>query len=63
MKEIYMDIYYNMDGNIPVDYDLNSHLYQCYQELRNQEEEENEKNKKIQHSTKVESGADVKKTT
>lgn len=44
MKEIYMELYYSMDGCIPPEYDLDGYLAKKAQEL--QEEEEYEYSKK-----------------
>ena len=43
MKEIYMDLYYNMDGDIPPEYDLDGYMYKMAQELKNQQEYEYKK--------------------
>jgi hypothetical protein len=40
MKEIYMDLYYSMDGFIPPEYDLNGYLAKIANDLKNQEEYE-----------------------
>lgn len=39
MKELYMELYYTMDGCIPPGYDLDAYLYQRSQELKLEEEE------------------------
>lgn len=49
MKEVYMELYYSMDGNIPPEYDLDGYLYRVAQELKNQQEYEY---KKTQNSCK-----------
>ena len=40
MKEIYMELYYTMDGFIPSEYDIDGYLYQRSQELKLEEEYE-----------------------
>jgi hypothetical protein len=40
MKELYMELYYTMDGCIPYEYDVDAHLYQHMQELKLEEEYE-----------------------
>lgn len=49
MKEIYMDLYYNTDGNIPLEYDLDGYLYKISEELKLYQENENNK-KTIENS-------------
>jgi len=43
MKEIYIDLYYNTDGNIPLEYDLDEYLYKISEEQKLYEEYENNK--------------------
>jgi hypothetical protein len=50
MKEIYMELYYTMDGFIPSEYDVDSYLYHISQELKLKEEYEYIK--KISEDTK-----------
>jgi hypothetical protein len=38
MKEVYMDLYYNTDGNIPLEYDPDGYLHKISVELKIDEE-------------------------
>ena len=54
MKEVYMDLYYNTDGNIPLEYDLNGYLHKISVELKIDEEyvHSKETNKNLHTHTK-----------
>ena len=45
MKEIYMDIYYSMDGNIPPEYDFQTYMFNRLQEQLEQEQFETDVSK------------------
>jgi len=47
MKELYMELYYTMDGSIPYEHNADVYLYQHLQELKLEEEYEYIKNKLI----------------
>lgn len=40
MKELYMELYYTMDGSIPYEHNADVYLYQHLQELKLEEEYE-----------------------